>query len=168
MERHVPGIAGQGRPFLHIPAEADAPRIGQGGAGAVVITGTLAQTVQGAVEADQGKEDDVRRDLLAIRGGLKQPAGSCQERLARAPDEKAQRLRRIDRMGQGDDGARRGGRGEDRRRIAFIADRDIAGEDAAPGDPPQNPVGQGLGDDLALTLAQPGEERRPAGTQEFA
>jgi hypothetical protein len=49
-----------------------------------------------------------------------------------------------------------------------MADRNIAGEDAAAADPPQDPVGQGLGDDSALALAQPGEERRPAGTEEFA
>jgi len=168
VQRHIPAIARQGRPFLHVPGEADPPRIRQQGAGPVVVAGTLTQTVQATVETDQGQEDDVWLDRLAVRSRLKQRAGARGERIAGTPGEKAHRLRRIGDMGQGNGRASGGGRRQDRRGIAFMADRNIAREDAAAANSAEHPVGQSLGDGGALALAEPGEEFRPPRTEQLA
>ena len=71
-------------------------------------------------------------------------------------------------MGQGDRRSGRRGCGQDRRGIAFAADRDIAGEDAAAGNPRDDLIGQGPAGGGAFALAQRSKEARPPRPEQLA
>jgi hypothetical protein len=71
-------------------------------------------------------------------------------------------------MGQGDPCSCRCRGSEDRHGVAFVAERDIAGEDPSAGNMRQQPVGQRLMDGRSLAGAERGKEFRPTLTQQAA
>jgi hypothetical protein len=119
------------RNFLNRKRNADPPGLRIFGKGAIIMTGTLAQAIAGAMEPDKGRQDDVRRDPGCICGQLFQPERAGQKRFA-IPGQKDQWSFAVDHMGQGKPTASCLRRGMKQPGISFSA-HGVIGRDDQPG-----------------------------------